>query len=111
MPFVSAQRNLTTAARYGLDAELDWIDGGRHPAREILSHHLPDIGDALRRMALEPRDIDRWVGHIAARLEIGQTGASWQRSWSEKTGQTGASLMQAYLERQATNRPVHRWSL
>lgn len=111
LPFATAAANLEAAARDGLRAELRWLDGNRHPARDILLQLLPEVREALLAKDLDAREVDYWLRLLEDRFRAGRTGADWQRSWSEAHGGDGAALTRAYLERQQAARPAHRWSI
>ena len=78
IPFAAAARNFQAAARLGLQAELEWLNGGRVPLRELLLQSLiPKAGQALERLGL---DRDAWQPYleiIRRRVATGHTGAAW----------------------------------
>jgi len=118
MAFADARGNLLSAARHGLQAGFTWIDGRSANAREvILEELLPLAREGLRAAALEPEDIDRYLGVVEERVRCGQNGARWfDRSFAglgagvslaEKMTILTASL----VERQKSGVPCHRWGL
>lgn len=113
LEFAAARDNFYQAARLGLAAPVNWLDGHHGEMRELLPTLLPRAREGLRRQGCCEADIERYLGVIAARLARGQTGASWQLQWLERHGgEIGemAGLVAAYRERQDSGEPVDRWS-
>src|ERR1041384_2933948 len=118
MAFDDAKANFFAAARYGLGAQFTWVDGKRHIAPTlILDHLLPLAREGLRQSGVEGADIDRYLGTIEARVQVGQTGAQWMLQSLAAMGDAGTSDMRqrkltaAMLERQQSDDPVHRWTI
>ncbi|MCG6984158.1 MAG: glutamate--cysteine ligase [Thiocapsa sp.] len=112
LPFLLARAAFYTCAREGVDAEIQWLDGGIHPVTRILEEDLlPRARRGLSALGVDGGEIDQWIGIIARRLRAGQTGARWQRAWVGRHGPDMAGLTAAYLSHQQTGRPVHEWDL
>ncbi|MCP4284462.1 MAG: glutamate--cysteine ligase [Gammaproteobacteria bacterium] len=112
LPFPRALANFYGAARYGLDAEVYWLDGGSGGVRELIQSKLLALaGNGLDALGIDSEESKRWLGVIAGRVKSGQNGASWQRAWVQRHGADMAALTEAYLDRQETLRPVHEWAL
>lgn len=116
--FEDVRANFASAAMNGLDAQFGWINGSKANARElILEELLPLARSGLIRAALDPRDIDRYLGVIEERVRRGMTGAAWamQSLASFRSGGTTweqvTALVSATYERQRTGKPVHEWPL
>lgn len=110
--FEDAKVNFYEAARYGLDAQITWIDGKLFSVRElVLEELLPAAKAALLDAKVPQEEIDDHLGIIEARVESGQNGSVWQRNWIEKNGRDFSALTNAYVERQESNLPVHQWDL
>src|SRR5205085_10730294 len=106
------------AARYGLKAQLTWVDGKRYIAAAlILDHLLPLAREGLRQSGVEGDDIERYLGTLEERVRSGQTGAQWMLQSLSAMGGEGTSdlrqrkLAAAILERQQGGDPVHRWAI
>jgi hypothetical protein len=112
LPFLLARANFYTAAREGLPAEIQWLDGRIRPVAEILAKDLlPRARRGLLGLGIDAGEAEHWLGVIAGRLETGRTGAAWQRAYVARHGADMAALTAAYLERQQGGRPVHEWAL
>jgi CBS domain-containing protein/gamma-glutamyl:cysteine ligase YbdK (ATP-grasp superfamily) len=118
MAFDDAKANFFAAARYGLKAQLTWIDGERFTAAAlILDKLLPLAREGLRQSGIEGACIERYLGVLEERVRSGQTGAQWMLQSLEAMGEEGTSdlrqrkLAAAILERQQGVEPVHRWSV
>jgi hypothetical protein len=110
--FHQARSNFYLAAQNGLGAEFTWL--GRQPIKvtQLLGELLlPKARFGLQRLGVDRDEIDLWLGIIAGRLERNQTGAGWQRRWVRRHGYDASGLVQAYLERQQSGRPVHEWGV
>jgi len=118
MAFDDAKANFFAAARYGLKAQLTWVDGERYVASSlILERLLPLAREGLRRSGVAGTDVERYLGALEERVRSGQTGAQWMLQSLEAMGEEGTSdlrqrkLAAAILERQQGTEPVHRWEV
>ena len=112
LPFSVAKANFYTAARQGLDAEIEWLDDRTGTLAQILTDDLlPRAHRGLLELGIDTSEADLWLGIIAERLRSGRTGSAWQRAWVKRHEPDMEALTAAYLERQQTGRPVHEWSL
>ena len=116
--FADAKNNFIAAARHGLDARLTWMRGKVADAPVLIKEDLlPLARQGLLRSNIDIDDIDRYLGIIEARVESGQTGASWMtRSMAAMEPGTTLdrrerSVTAALLDNQATGEPVHTWPL
>ncbi len=112
LPFLTAKENFYQAARHGLDAELEWLDGRRLGVSALLDRQLvPAAERALAKLGVDAADIQIYLGVIRGRLRSGQNGAAWQRAYVARHGPDMQALTGAYLERQDSGVPVHEWSV
>ena len=112
LPFAAAKQNFYEAARLGLEASIDWYDGKRWNLRRLLrSTLLPQARLGLRALHADSGDMDRYMDVIEGRLETGRTGAAFQRRFAERFARDLGALVRVYRERQATEEPVHTWTL
>ena len=107
--FATARDNFYAAAKHGLDARLQWVEGERSARDLLLEDLLPMAADALRQVEIPEDDISRYVGTAEARVAADQTGARWQRRWVAKNGPDWPGLTLAYLDAQESGEPVHTW--
>ena len=112
LDFATASDNFYAAAKYGLDAELTWLDGKQVSAGALLQDELlPLAADALERLDIPHPEVERYVGTALQRVAANRTGARWQRAWVAKHGDDWAALTRAYIDAQESGEPVHTWSL
>jgi CBS domain-containing protein len=118
MTFDDAKSNFFAAARYGLDARLNWTDGQSREAPDlILGTLLPLAREGLQRAKIDSGDIDRYLGTIEARVGARTTGAQWaMRSLAAMPVDSprdarSRALVLATLEHQEGGDPVHTWAL
>ncbi|HYV11680.1 MAG TPA: CBS domain-containing protein [Pyrinomonadaceae bacterium] len=116
MVFDDAKMNFFRAARHGLDAQFQWIDGQSHTATSlILRQLLPLARQGLSSSHVATEDIDKYLGIIEERTRSGQTGARWiMKSVSAKGNSASTDggrrrLTVAMLANQKQGQPVHRW--
>lgn len=118
MAFDDAKMNFFRAARHGLDAQFQWLDGQSHSAPAlILDHLLPLARQGLIKAQVATEDIDKYLDIVKERAKTRQTGASWiikslsamESSTSNVTRQR--RLTSAMLAREKKGEPVHRWSI
>lgn len=111
LPFGTARDNFYAAARDGLAATVRWLDGGAKRLEELLQEELLDCAQhGLVAAGVQANEAERWLGVIRGRVDRQMTGAAWQVRWVQRHGYDAAALVNAYAERQATDRPVHEWS-
>ncbi len=72
---------------------------------------MPLAREGLSSIGIDADEADYWLGIVQARISSGQNGAAWQRAWVGKNGSDMQGLMETYLERQASARPVHEWAV
>lgn len=124
MAFDVAKHNLHLAARLGLGAQLEWLDGRTRPAEALVRDVLlPLAEEGLRRCGVVEADVARYLGIVDRRAATGQTGAAWQlrslaamkRAGTPEHRGTPAdrlgALVGAMIARQADGAPVAEWPL
>ena len=116
MAFDDAKMNFFRAARHGLDAQFNWIDGQNHSACSlILDNLLPLARQGLRSAKVASEDVDKYLGIIEERARSRQTGAGWiMKSLGAMEGLTSKdarqrNLTSAMLASQKKGQPIHRW--
>ncbi|HEY2315749.1 MAG TPA: glutamate--cysteine ligase [Streptosporangiaceae bacterium] len=117
MSFAAAADNLIEGSRHGIDARVYWPGTGEAPVTELtLRRLLPQAREGLRQWGVDAEDADRMLGIIEQRCLTGRTGATWQIE-AVRTLERGKAdrrealrrMTQGYIERMASNRPVHTW--
>lgn len=117
MNFAAAQANFLAAARYGMDAQLDWPGLGEVTTRElVLGTLLPMAHEGLRRWGVDAEVRDRFLGVIGGRAQTGRNGAHWQVATVAALQDGGltrpaalAEMLRRYCEHMHSNEPVHTW--
>jgi CBS domain-containing protein len=118
MTFDEAKVNFFRAARHGLDAHFQWIDGQSWTAASlIMDQLLPLAREGLAGAGVASGDIYQYLGIIEERAESRQTGARWimsslaaLESSASKDG-TQRKLAAEMLANQKVGQPVHRWAI
>ncbi|MCW8827868.1 MAG: glutamate-cysteine ligase family protein [Gammaproteobacteria bacterium] len=111
LEFFQARDNFYAAARYGLNAQVTWLDGRRGRMAELLQRLLPLARQGLVQLGCEPRLSEYYLSVIAQRLHSGQTGSAWQLGYLDRHGEDLAAMLAAYREGQESGKPVHAWRL
>jgi len=116
LDFEDARANFLAAARYGLKAGFNWIDGSSVSARELLTERLiPLASECLLEEGLARSDVEDYLGIVRERVASAQTGARWLVTSATAMRGEGwraerlAALVAATVARQETGRPVHEW--
>lgn len=118
LSFDDAKENFFAAARYGLNAQLRWLDGKSLSATFlILNELLPLARAGLKQSNVDSSDIDKYLGVLEERVRSGQTGAQWMLNsltalnGSQPIDRRMRTLASAILARQKEGKPVHEWKL
>jgi hypothetical protein len=117
--FARAHANFYEAARYGLEAELEWPGADGRPRRAKAADLIPELLPLARR-GLDRADVaaeesSRLLGVIGDRVDARCTGAAWQRkavtALERDAGRERALelMLERYVELMATDQPVHTW--
>ncbi len=111
IPFHEARDNFYRAAQDGLRSEVAW-DGHRLTMKELLlGNLLPRAARGLAAQGVSQDEITYYIDTILQqRVQTGQTGAHWQRSWVKQHGADFQGLTEAYYLAQESQLPVHRWT-
>ena len=117
MSFSAAAENLVSGARGGIEARVYWPGMGQLPVTElVLRRLLPLAWEGLSQWGVDLADAERLLGIIEQRCLTGRTGATWQtqtvHDLSGRNDRRGAlqRMTQGYIERMASNEPVHCWA-
>ena len=118
MTFDDAKANFFAAARHGLNAQFNWIDGKSYPASSLILDHLLLLArQGLESAGVDTLDIDRYLGIIDERVQSGRNGAQWMlKSLSAIEGPGPKDmgyrmLTSTMLQRQKEGKPVHKWPI
>jgi CBS domain-containing protein len=118
MKFDDAKSNFFRAARYGLDAQFDWIDGQTLSAASlILDHLLPLAQSGLKEAEVDQVDVEKYLGIIRNRVTNRATGARWTLAQPQQEPQGTINYLQrkqltaAMLSFQKQGQPVDTWPL
>ena len=122
LPFKLAEYNFYRAAQQGLDAKLLWPNGvtgvlEELPISDILQYVLPRAYQGLTMLGVDQLEQKRFLSIIEKRLQVGQTGARWQRQQLEvlrqqyPQQQALAQLVEQYAQWVQSGLPVSEWSI
>jgi gamma-glutamyl:cysteine ligase YbdK (ATP-grasp superfamily) len=111
LPFDAARRNFYAAARDGLQAQVQALDGRTARVDALLLGGVIARSRAgLARLGVDANAADGWMQIVEARAASGRNGAAWQRRQFDREGGDVAALTRAYAARQRDGAPVHCWT-
>ncbi len=109
--------NFHNAAKSGLGSRLDWVDGRKYGAEDLIKKELiPLAEEGLKSRGIESYDIDRYLGVISERVKTGKTGSQWILDSFESLRKEGSldatmiALTAGIANRQKDNVPIHKWT-
>lgn len=118
MVFDDAKLNFFRAARHGLDAHFQWIDGQSYSgASLILDQLLPIARQGLMSSSVASEDIDKYLGIVEERAKCRQTGARWVMKSLSAMGASASKeasqrrLTSEILANQKQGQPIHSWPI
>jgi hypothetical protein len=112
LPFSACRSNFYSAAKEGMTAEVEWLDGERGDLRTLcLDVLLEQAQEGLALVGIDHHEAAYYLDVIRQRLQTGQTGAAWQKKWVDRHGPQWQELTLSYAEQQQSAQPVHSWSL
>lgn len=109
--FADAQENFYKAARYGLDASILWKGDCTTIKELILNSLLPMAKEGLKKLKIDTKESDYYLGIIRDRVKSGQNGAVWQLAYVKQYGDDMKKMSDAYWRHQQTGEPVHKWEI
>ncbi len=112
IPFEVASKNFYTAAKHGLESEISWFGGKKIGIKKLMLERLiPAAKEGLEELKIDPEDIAFYLNIIRERLQSGQNGTTWQRSYVKKHRRSMTELYFAYLKNQQSGKAVHEWPI
>ncbi|MFL6468155.1 MAG: CBS domain-containing protein [Pyrinomonadaceae bacterium] len=118
LAFDDARNNFFNVARYGLNSQIDGLDGrNRRVDRLIIEELVPRAKTGLRTAGVDGSDVERLIGIIEERVKIGRTGARWMLDSLDamdkraKPNVRMRTLTAAMKANQKSGEPVHKWEL
>lgn len=113
-----ARDNFGKAARFGIDSNFTWFKDKKIGVCELVRKELIPIARAgLKKMKIDQKDIDRYMGVIEGRAKAHMNGARWQlRAFTklkeETTRDEALSVLTAsIIENQNKGLPGHKWKM
>jgi len=118
LAFDEAKTNFFSAARFGLNSQVVWLDRKSWPAKQlILEELLPRAKRGLEKMNIDAGDIGKYLGILEERVQMERTGSKWMleslgaMDKRAKQNVRMRSLTAAMKINQETGEPIHRWPL
>lgn len=113
LSFAECRNNFYQAAKHGLEAQISFGRQKELCLGDLLAQDLlPAARQALEKAGIEATDLSYYFDEILEpRLRLQQTGATWQRKFLQKHQCSPADLVQAYMDWQERDVPIHAWTL
>ncbi len=112
LPFETARSNFYTAARDGLNAHIQWLNGSGNIQTLLVDHLLPEAKQALEDHGLDRADLDHYFDDVLhRRILSGRNGTQWQRAFVDVHGPDFQAMTARYQELQEIGLPVHEWEV
>ena len=123
MSFAEAEENFFACAKDGIMARVTWPKIGHIAVSDLVIDVLiPQARRGLRRLNIDKDVIEEYMSIIEGRASGRANGATWQlrmldhlapgsRPDSPERREGLKAMMDAYLENQASGRPVHTWDV
>ncbi len=112
IPFSQAKDNFYQAAKFGLDAHINWHSGKKYRLYALLENELLERArKGLLSLGVSQNECDEYLDIIRHRGANRQTGSFWQQQFIEKYGKNFQAMTQHYLQHQQSGQPVSEWSL
>ncbi len=115
--FHDARGNFNNAARTGLESTFNWFDKS-YTARKLTKKVLiPMARKGLKKLQINPQDINHYLGIIEDRLLRNTTGSKWiTRSYRNlkntvSTDEANVIVTAAMYHRQRSGIPVSKWEI
>ncbi|RAC08440.1 glutamate--cysteine ligase, partial [Burkholderia multivorans] len=121
--FAEAEENFFACAKDGIRARVTWPKIGHIAVSDLVIDVLiPQARRGLRRLNIDKDVIEEYMSIIEGRASGRANGATWQlrmldhlapgsRPDSPERREGLKAMMDAYLENQASGRPVHTWDV
>ena len=112
LEFAQARANFYKAAKQGMHAHIQWLQGNSIEIRKLVLEHLMEqawLG--LERLGVADTDIKKYLCIIEQRVASDMNGTNWQREYVARHGHDMHQLLDAYRVRQSSGLAVHQWDL
>jgi len=113
LAFGKARTNFYQAARYGLNARVDWMESKNVVMKDLLLELLiPQAKQGLLKLGIKKKDAIFYIDEIIKpRVQQQQTGSQWQQKYIAKHGPNFHEMLHRYMENQEKDLPVHEWRI
>ena len=107
--FDKVRDNLYNAARFGMQAHINWLDHTTIPVKDLLQQLIPLALSGWQQLGISEDDQHSYITIIQDRVESGMTGSKWQRAFIAKYGKDFPAMLKTYIENQESGLPVSHW--
>jgi len=118
LDFDDIKNNFMKAARSGINAQFQWKNHDSISAKDLLLNELLPLAETgLKKVGVDDKEIDKFLGIIHKRISKERTGAKWILDSFTKLKKEGsieetvASITEGMYQRQKSGIPVYKWKL
>lgn len=111
--FETSRKNFYEAAKNGLEADIQWIDGKVWNLQKlILDELIPRAHEGLSSLGFEEKDCQLYLDEVLhRRILTGQNGSNWQKAFIHTHGACFQEMTEEYLKWQSKQVPVSEWTV
>lgn len=108
--FDQVKNDFYVVARHGLAASICWPGEGEVMIKDLLLEKLiPEARAGLSELRLSEKEVSFYLDVFEARVQSGQNGAAWQRSYLRYHECSVREMTETYIKNQQSAKPVHEW--
>ena len=108
--FDQVKNDFYVVARYGLTASICWPGEGEVMIKDLLLEKLiPEARAGLSELSLSEKEVSFYLDVFEARVQSGQNGTAWQRSYLRYHDCSVREMTETYIKNQQSSKPVHEW--
>ena len=118
LSFADAADNFKKAAKFGIDSAFNWIGDKKIGACDLILKEIIPLAEAgLKKMKVDKKDINKYLGVIEQRAIKHTNGARWQlRTYTQlrksvNKDEALSVLTAAIVKNQEQEIPVHEWKM
>ncbi|MGB5281058.1 MAG: hypothetical protein WBN37_07075, partial [Arenicellales bacterium] len=75
----------------------------------LLEKLIPEARAGLSELGLSEKEVSFYLDVFEARVQSGQNGAAWQRSYLRNHDCSVREMTETYIKNQQSSKPVHEW--
>lgn len=118
LDFSEVKSNFHNCAQTGLNTKIRWFSKDKISVGKVIREELiPIAREGLIKNKVDVADIDKYLGVIEERSEVGQNGSVWAlRSYAQLAKESSKeeialAITSSMVKNQQSKKPIHEWEL